>query len=86
MAEPVTASDALAHFEGFMASEAEKLREELPVIREFLESFGMDRNMVDLSGDDVVEFVRDQSSSTPADLEEANRRFSQGHVPDTPYV
>ena len=24
--------------------------------------------------------------STPADLEEANRRFSQGHVPDTPYV
>jgi transcription elongation factor GreA len=69
VAEPVTASDALAHFEGFMASEAEKLREELPVIREFLESFGMDRNMVDLSGDDVVEFVRDQSSSTPADLE-----------------
>ena len=24
--------------------------------------------------------------STQADLEEANRRFSHGHVPDTPYV
>lgn len=24
--------------------------------------------------------------STPADLEEANRRFAQGHVPDTPFV
>ncbi|MEX2031963.1 MAG: transcription elongation factor GreA [Dehalococcoidia bacterium] len=69
MAEPVTASDALAHFEGFMASEAEKLRGELPVIREFLESFGMDRDIADLSGDDIVEFMRDQSSATPADLE-----------------
>lgn len=24
--------------------------------------------------------------STPADLDEANRRFAQGHVPDTPFV
>jgi transcription elongation factor GreA len=69
VAEPVTASEALAHFEGFMASEPEKLREELPVIREFLEAYGLDQPLADLDGEFVTSYVREVSPENPSDLE-----------------
>ncbi len=69
MAEPVTASEALAHFEGFMASEPEKLREGLPLIRAFLEEFGMDRGMDTLTGEEVTAYAREHAPESPSDLE-----------------
>lgn len=69
MAEPVTASEALAHFEGFMASEPEKLREGLPAIQAFLEEYGLDRAMDDLDGEFVTDYVRDNAPESPSDLE-----------------
>jgi len=65
----VTASEALAHFEGFMATEPEKLREGVPAIRALLESFGLDRQVGELKGSDVTAFVRSLPSSTPEDVE-----------------
>lgn len=69
MAEPVTASEALAHFEGFMATEPEKLREGLPLITAFLESFGLDRSMDELEGPDITEYVRENPPESQGDLE-----------------
>ena len=69
MAEPVTASEALAHFEGFMASEPDKLREELPAITAFLESYGLDRSMEDLQGEYVTSYVREHARDSAGDLE-----------------
>jgi len=69
VAEPVTASEALAHFEGFMATEPDKLRQEMPVIESFLESYGLDQPMQDLQGEDVAAFVRENAPENPGDLE-----------------
>jgi len=69
VAEPVTASEALAHFEGFMAAEADKLRSELPVLQEFLSGFGMERQVNELTGGHVTDFVRGLDSKSPEHLE-----------------
>ena len=69
MAEPVTASEALAHFEGFMATEPDKLREGLPIIRQFLDEYGPDRSMEDLSGDDITGYLAENPPEAPGDLE-----------------
>lgn len=69
MADAVTASDALQHFEGFMASEPEKLREGVPVIRAFLEAYGMDHDLKELRGEDVSTYVAENPPESPAELE-----------------
>ena len=69
MAEPVTASEALAHFEGFMATEQEKLREEVPIIRQFLEEYGLDNQLEELEGEFVTNYVREHAPNQPSELE-----------------
>jgi len=69
VADAVTASEALAHFEGFMATEAEKLRDLLPAITSFLQAFGMDRPIQELKGSDVTTYVRANPPESQGDLE-----------------
>ncbi len=69
MAEPVTASEALAHFEGFMATEPDKLRDGLPALREFLEDFGWDREIGELAGEYITEYIAENAPESPGDLE-----------------
>jgi transcription elongation factor GreA len=65
----VTAREALAHFEGFMATEPEKLRESEPAIRAFLTAFGLDRQMSELEGEYVTQYVRGLSPASPQHIE-----------------
>jgi transcription elongation factor GreA len=69
VAEPVTASEALEHFEGFMATEPEKLREGEPTLRAFLEAFGMDRTVSEMTADWVTEYVEENAPERPSELE-----------------
>ena len=69
MAEPVTASEALEHFEEFMASEPEKLHEGLPMVVAFLEAFGIERDLGELDGAFVESFVAENAPDRPAELE-----------------
>jgi len=69
VAEPVTAREALGHFEGFMASEPDKLREGAPVVAAFLEAFGLDEPVSDMNGKFVTEYVQSMEGSSPADRE-----------------
>ncbi|MQC16803.1 MAG: transcription elongation factor GreA [Chloroflexi bacterium] len=69
MAEPVTASEALGHFEGFMAGEPDKLREGAPIVGAFLEEFGLDRSMSEMSSEFVTEYVEEHGTDQLSDRE-----------------
>lgn len=75
MAEPVTASEALVHFEGFMATESEKLQEAVPAIRAFIDAFGADRQMGELEGEFVTGYVRGLGGEATPEAVEPLRAF-----------
>jgi transcription elongation factor GreA len=51
MAEPISAREALSHFVNTL--EPEKLRVELPMVERFIDWFGAERTMAEMSGEDV---------------------------------
>jgi transcription elongation factor GreA len=67
MAEPITASDALAHFENAYSNEAEKL--EIPVVAQFVQHLGATRPMRDVRSAEVAEYVQSSTDRSPAQLE-----------------
>ncbi len=69
MAEPVTASEALAHFQNSFLSEPEKAQNDVPVVQAFLDWFGADRLMGELTGSQVAEYAAAHTSGDPAALE-----------------
>lgn len=69
MAESVTASEALEHFEGSMANEPEKAEAELPVVRLFVAWFGPKRPMGELRGANVSEYAKTKTDREPAAVE-----------------
>lgn len=58
MAEAISAGDASAHF--LNAIEPEKARDERPEIERFVEWAGADRQMTDLTGDDIDTYLRER--------------------------
>ncbi len=58
MAEPITANEALGHF--LTSLEPEKVEAERPAVASFIDWFGGDRPIIDLSGDDVSRYVASQ--------------------------
>lgn len=69
MAESVTASEAMEHFEGSLANEPEKAEVELPVVRAFVSWFGLDRSMGELRGGDVSTYVKTKTDGSPVHVE-----------------
>jgi len=67
VAESVTASEALRHFEGSL--EPEKAEEGLPAVSAFIAWFGQDRPVSDLLGANVAEYVKTRTDGEPASLE-----------------
>ncbi len=67
MAEPITASDALAHFENAYQAEAEKL--ELPALAHFVQHIGMTRPMREVQASDVVAYVEAHTDRSAAQKE-----------------
>ena len=49
MAERITAIEALSHFESSLASEPEKARVQVPVVKKFVGILGDDRQMAEIS-------------------------------------
>ncbi|MEX2373421.1 MAG: transcription elongation factor GreA [Dehalococcoidia bacterium] len=52
-----------------MAAEPDKLRAGAPILHAFLESYGMDRDLRALSGEDVAAYVKANAPDSPADIE-----------------
>jgi transcription elongation factor GreA len=69
MAEPITASEALAHFENAYATEAEKTRAELPAIQELVLALGPSRPMREVQGSEIAEYVKDNTDQSAEQLE-----------------
>lgn len=69
MAESVTASEAMEHFEGSLANEPEKAEVELPVVRAFVSWFGLKRSMGELRGGDVSTYVKTKTDGSPVHVE-----------------
>ncbi|GMU41305.1 MAG: hypothetical protein AMXMBFR23_21710 [Chloroflexota bacterium] len=69
MAEPVTASEALAHFQNSFLSEPEKIEHDVPIVRVFVDWFGANRRMSEMTGAQVAAYVKQQTSGAPAELE-----------------
>lgn len=69
MAESVTASEAVEHFEGSMAIKPEEAEAELPSVRAFVAWFGPDRPMDELRGADVSAYVKMKTDGAPAHVE-----------------
>jgi transcription elongation factor GreA len=69
MAEPVTANEALSHFEGSAATEPEKMRTELPLVQAFVQWFGGDRQLSELTGSDVARYVKEHTDGSPEQIE-----------------
>lgn len=69
MAESVTASEALEHFEGSMANEPEKAEVELPVVMAFVAWFGPKRPMAELRGGNVAEYLKAKTDGGPEAIE-----------------
>lgn len=69
MAESVTASEALEHFQGFMANEPEKAEAELPAVRAFVAWYGLERRMGELRGGDVTTYVKTKTDGSPGHVE-----------------
>lgn len=69
MAERVTASEALEHFAGSMASEPEKAEADLPAIRAFIDWFGADKPMTELKANNVSAYVKSKTDGVLASVE-----------------
>lgn len=69
MAERVTALEALEHFEGSKSTEPEEAATDVPAVRAFLERFGLDRPMAEMSGEDVTVYVEAEGIQDPAAIE-----------------
>ncbi|MDA0270205.1 MAG: transcription elongation factor GreA [Chloroflexi bacterium] len=69
MAEHVSASEALVHFENSFANEPEKAAEDIPVVQLFIDWFGSDRLMSELTGSQVADYAKNHTSGQPEALE-----------------
>lgn len=56
MAEPTSAGEALTHFVNSLELEPETLRADRPAVERFVEWLGADRDMSELTGEDVAEY------------------------------
>ncbi len=65
MAERVTASEALEHFQAALESEPDKEREEAPAVARFVAWLGTDRVMETVTPDDVVKYITTETDETP---------------------
>ena len=69
MAERITAIEALDHFENSLEGEPEKARAEVPSVARFIEFVGRDRQMSEITAEDVARYVREQPDVTPEHIE-----------------
>jgi transcription elongation factor GreA len=69
MAEPIIASEALAHFESALTTEPEKAKTDLPPVQAFLAWFGLTQPMRELKGSHVAEYVAKHTDGSPEQLE-----------------
>ncbi len=69
MAERITATEALAHFESSLAQEPEKARVTMPTVEAFVESIGGGRQMSDITAAEVARYVREHSDGSAEDIE-----------------
>lgn len=69
MAERITASEALTHFENSLEGEPEKARAEVPVVARFIAFLGDDREMSEVTAADVSRYVREQKAASPEQVE-----------------
>ena len=69
MAERITASEALAHFQNSLAVEPEKARDQIPVVERFTAWLGADRVMDALTLDEVSRYLREQTDGSHAQVE-----------------
>lgn len=67
MAEPITATDALAHF--LNAQEPEKAKSERPAIEAFVSWFGPDQNLETLTPSQVADYARNELDSDAERIE-----------------
>jgi transcription elongation factor GreA len=67
MAEPISANDALAHF--LNAQEPEKAKAERPGVELFVRWFGGDRNLSELSAEQVAGYAREELDGRAEHLE-----------------
>lgn len=69
MAEPVTASEALAHFQNSFLSEPEKAETDIPVVQAFVDWLGPAHLMSELAGSQVATYVKQRTNGTPEEVE-----------------
>ena len=69
MAERITASEALAHFQNSLALEPEKARDEVPVVQRFTNWLGATRLMDAVTRDEVSRYVGEQSDGSAEQVE-----------------
>jgi transcription elongation factor GreA len=69
MAERITASEALEHFQTALESEPEKAREEAPAVARFVAWLGDGRAMESVTADDVMQYVASETDQSPDALD-----------------
>lgn len=69
MAERITAIEALSHFESSLASEPEKARVQVPVVKKFVGILGDDRQMAEISIAEVARYIREHSDGSAEHIE-----------------
>jgi len=63
MAERITAIEALDHFENSLSLEPEKARAEVPAVAKFIAFVGNDRQMSEVTAEDVARYLREQKEA-----------------------
>ena len=69
MAERITAIEALTHFESSLASEPEKARVHVPVVKKFVDILGDGRQMAEITIAEVARYIREHSDGSAEHIE-----------------
>ncbi|MSQ31000.1 MAG: transcription elongation factor GreA [Dehalococcoidia bacterium] len=69
MAERITATEALEHFQTSLDGEPAKAAEDVPAVERFVAWIGADRDLEGLTLDEVVRYVTTETDETPKALE-----------------